>query len=105
VKTFANTGFTALLVNVGLKFHNALLTLPTFWEQEGRPFILSPADAVENLARNCARPGDFDTTSTSVSLAVIFGRNAPSISVRSLLQYYRGPCQTPSETHLAQEIA
>jgi serine protease Do len=50
VETYKNTGFTALLVNVGLKFESALLTLPTFWEQEERPFILNRDDAVENLA-------------------------------------------------------
>ena len=51
VKTFVSTGFTALLVNVGLKFSNALLTLPPFWVQEGQPSIMSRDDAIGNLAR------------------------------------------------------
>jgi S1-C subfamily serine protease len=52
VKTFLSTGFTPLLVNLGLKFENALLTLPPFWVQEGQPSIMTRDDAIRNLARS-----------------------------------------------------
>ena len=51
VKTFVSTGFTALLVNVGLKFEFALLTLPPFWVQEGQPAMMGRDEAIKNLAR------------------------------------------------------
>jgi len=51
VETFDSKGFTALLVNVGLKFQNALLTLPAFWIQESQPSIMTRDEAIGNLAR------------------------------------------------------
>jgi Trypsin-like peptidase domain len=51
VKAYLNTGVTALLINVGLKFQFALLTLPPFWLQESQPSITSRDDAIRNLAR------------------------------------------------------
>lgn len=51
VETFDSKGFTALLINEGLKFQNALLTLPAFWVQESQPSIMTRDDAIGNLAR------------------------------------------------------
>jgi serine protease Do len=51
VKAYLNTGVTALLVNIGLKFYFALLTLPAFWVQESQPSIMTRDDAIRNLAR------------------------------------------------------
>jgi S1-C subfamily serine protease len=50
-ETRDSTGFTALLVNVGLKFRTALLTLPAFWVQESQPSIMTRDDAIRNLAQ------------------------------------------------------
>jgi hypothetical protein len=51
VKAYLNTGVTALLVNIGLKFYFALLTLPAFWVQESQPSIMTRDDAIRNLGR------------------------------------------------------
>jgi serine protease Do len=51
VEAFLSTGFTPLLVNLGLKFHTALLTLPAFWVQESQPSLMTRDDAIRNLAR------------------------------------------------------